>query len=248
MLKKRIIPTLLIKGDQLVKSTKYKNHSYVGDPINVIKIFNEKEVDEIIILDIEKSISNKDPNYELIRDLASECYMPLTYGGGIKSIEQAEKLFSIGIEKITLNSINYKNLNLMKQITNKFGSQSVIAAVDLNKNIFNKLYLYDWIKKKNIKLSIKEHIQQCIKYGAGELLINFVFNEGTLCGFNKRLVDFIDFEIPIPLIINGGINSKKNISECLNFSKIDAVGIGAYFIYYGPHKAVLISYITDKEE
>ena len=148
MLKKRIIPTLLIKGDELVKSTRYKNHSYVGDPINVIKIFNEKEVDEIIILDIEKSIFNKDPNYELIKDLTSECYMPLTYGGGIKSIEQAEKLFSIGIEKITLNSINYKNLNLMKEITNKFGSQSVIAAVDLNKNIFNKLYLYDWIKKK----------------------------------------------------------------------------------------------------
>jgi len=246
VLKKRIIPTLLIKGDELVKSTKYKNHSYVGDPINVIKIFNEKEVDEIIILDIEKSISNQDLNYELIKDLASECYMPLTYGGGIKNIEQAEKLFSIGIEKITLNSINFKNLNLMKEIASKFGSQSVIATVDLNKNFFNKLYLYDWIKKEKIKISIKEHIQQCIKYGAGELLINFVFNEGTLCKFNTELLDFIDFEIPIPLIINGGINSTKNIKECLNFQKIDAVGIGAYFIYYGPHKAVLISYITDK--
>ena len=248
MLKKRIIPILLIKDDELVKSTRYKNHNYVGDPINVIKIFNEKEVDEIIILDIEKSFTNKDLNYELIQNLASECYMPLTYGGGIKNIEQAEKLFSIGIEKITLNSINYKNLNLMKEITNKFGSQSVIATIDLNKNIFNKLYLHDWIKKKNIKLSIKKHIQQCIQHGAGELLINFVFNEGTLCGFNTGLLDFIDFEIPIPLIINGGINSKNNIKECLNFSKIDAVGIGAYFIYYGPHKAVLISYITDKEE
>ena len=136
----------------------------------------------------------------------------------------------------------------MKEITDKFGSQSVIATIDLNKNIFNKLYLHDWIKNKNIKLSIKKHIQQCIQHGAGELLINFVFNEGTLCGFNTGLLDFIDFEIPIPLIINGGINSKNNIKECLNFTKIDAVGIGAYFIYYGPHKAVLISYITDREE
>ena len=135
MLKKRIIPILLIENEDMVKSIKYKNLSYVGDPINIIKIFNEKEADEIIILDIKKSFFNEDPNYNFIRNLATECYMPLTYGGGIKNLDQAEKLFSIGIEKLVLNSINYKNLKLIKKITERFGSQSVIAAIDLDKNI-----------------------------------------------------------------------------------------------------------------
>ena len=248
MLKKRIIPILLINEDQMVKSTKYKNYSYVGDPINIIKIFNEKEADEIIVLDVKRSISNQDPNYELIRKLATECYMPLTYGGGIKNIKQAEKLFSLGIEKIVLNSINFTNLDLIRQIADRFGSQSVVVALDLNKNIFNNVYLYDWIKKGKINLSIKKHIQNCINHGAGEIILNFVFNEGTLCGFNTELLDFIDFEIPIPLIINGGINSAKNIQECINSEKIDAVGVGAYFIYHGPHKAVLISYAENLQD
>lgn len=248
MLKKRIIPILLIKEDQMVKSTKYKNLSYVGDPINIIKIFNEKEADEIIILDVKKSINNQDLNYELIKNLATECYMPLTYGGGIKNLEQAENLFSIGIEKIVLNSINYKDLRLIENISNKFGSQSVVAAIDLNKNIFNTIHLYDWIKKEKIKLSIKDHIQNCIKHGAGEILISFVFNEGTLCGFDTNLLNFINFEMPIPLIVNGGINSIKNINETLNCEKIDAVAVGAYFVYHGPHKAVLISYTENSNK
>lgn len=246
MLKKRIIPILLIKNNQLVKSIKYKNHSYVGDPINIIKIFNEKEVDEIIILDIEKSITGEDLNYELIKNLASECYMPLTYGGGIKNIYQAEKLFSIGIEKIVLNSINFSNLNLIDQISKKFGSQSVIAAIDINKNIFNKIYLFDWVKNKKINININQHVKNCINNGAGELLISFIFKEGTLSGFETELLKFLDFDIEIPLIVNGGINSVSNIQECLNCHKIDAIGIGAFFIYYGRYKAVLISYLSDK--
>ena len=248
MLKKRIIPILLIENEDMVKSIKYKNLSYVGDPINIIKIFNEKEADEIIILDIKKSFFNEDPNYNFIRNLATECYMPLTYGGGIKNLDQAEKLFSIGIEKLVLNSINYKNLKLIKKITERFGSQSVIAAIDLDKNIFNNLYLYDWLKRKKIELNIKNHIQNCIEYGAGEILINFVFNEGTQCGFDTNLINFIDFKMPVPLIINGGINSEKNIKDCLKCEKIDAIAVGSYFIYHGPHKAVLISYFNDMEK
>ena len=132
MLKKRIIPILLIKDNDLIKSVKYKNHKYVGDPLNVIKIFNEKEVDELILLDVEKSRNNNELNYELIKNLASECYMPLTYGGGIKNLKQAEKLFSLGIEKILINSANFNDYQLIKNISEKFGSQSVIAAIDIS--------------------------------------------------------------------------------------------------------------------
>ena len=245
MLNKRVIPILLIRNDDLVKSVKYNNYKYIGDPLNVIKIFNEKEVDELIVLDVEKSKNNEDLNYELIKNFASECYMPLTYGGGIKNLEQAEKLFSLGIEKILINSANFKDYQLIKNISKEFGSQSVIAGVDINKSFFNKFYLYDWVSKKK-KLDINTHIQNCIKNGAGELLINFVFNEGTLSGFDTKWLDFINYEISIPLIVNGGINSIQNIEQCLKCEKIDAVGIGAFFIYYGPHNAVLISYTSNK--
>jgi cyclase len=245
MLNKRVIPILLIRNDDLVKSVKYNNYKYIGDPLNVIKIFNEKEVDELIVLDVEKSKNNEELNYELIKNFASECYMPLTYGGGIKNLEQAEKLFSLGIEKILINSANFKDYQLIKNISKEFGSQSVIAGVDINKSFFNKFYLYDWVSKKK-KLDINTHIQNCIKNGAGELLINFVFNEGTLSGFDTKWLDFINYEISIPLIVNGGINSIQNIEQCLKCEKIDAVGIGAFFIYYGPHNAVLISYTSNK--
>lgn len=246
MLKKRVIPILLIKNNDLVKSVKYKNHKYVGDPLNVIKIFNEKEVDELIVLDVEKSRNNDELNYELIKNFASECYMPLTYGGGIKNLKQAEKLFSLGIEKILINSANFNDYQLIKNITEKFGSQSVIVAVDINKNLFNKFYLFDWVKKEKIQLDVNTHIENCIKNGAGELLMNFVFNEGTLSGFDTQWLDFINCKISIPLIVNGGINSMKNIEQCLEFERIDAIGVGAFFIYYGPHKAVLISYTSNK--
>jgi cyclase len=245
MLNKRVIPILLIRNDDLVKSVKYNNYKYIGDPLNVMKIFNEKEVDELIVLDVEKSKNNEELNYELIKNFASECYMPLTYGGGIKNLEQAEKLFSLGIEKILINSANFKDYQLIKNISKEFGSQSVIAGVDINKSFFNKFYLYDWVSKKK-KLDINTHIQNCIKNGAGELLINFVFNEGTLSGFDTKWLDFINYKISIPLIVNGGINSIQNIEQCLKCEKIDAVGIGAFFIYYGPHNAVLISYTSNK--
>jgi len=246
MLKKRIIPILLIKDNDLIKSVKYKNHKYVGDPLNVIKIFNEKEVDELILLDVEKSRNNNELNYELIKNLASECYMPLTYGGGIKNLKQAEKLFSLGIEKILINSANFNDYQLIKNISEKFGSQSVIAAIDINKNLFNKFYLFDWVNRKKIQLDVNIHIENCIKNGAGELLLNFVFNEGTLSGFDTQWLDFINCKISIPLIVNGGINSMKNIEQCLECERIDAIGVGAFFIYYGPHKAVLISYTSNK--
>lgn len=248
MLNKRIIPILLIKNDQMVKSVEYKNLSYVGDPINIIKIFNEKEADEIIVLDIEKSTNDKELNYDLIRKFASECYMPLTYGGGIKNIKQAEKLFSLGIEKLVINSNNYKNINLIDEISEKFGSQSIVSSIDINRDFFNNLYLYDWLNKKKINLGINDHIRNCIDHGSGEILLNFVFNEGTLCGFKTDILNFINFEIPIPLIINGGINSVENIKKCIDCKKIDAIGVGSFFIYHGPHRAVLISYTSGKEK
>lgn len=247
MLKKRIIPTLLISDEKLVKTKKFKNASYVGDPINVVKIFNEKEVDELIILDIKSSIT-KNINFELIEKIAGECRMPFAYGGGINCIEHAEKLFSIGVEKIVLNNSAIKNPSFINDLSTKFGSQSVVISLNIKKDLFGRYKIYDWINDTSHSPQIKNFINDIIKRGAGELLISYVDNDGLLNGFDCNLYNKLDIEPPIPIVINGGINSIENIKEIFTKTNIDAVSIGSFFIYYGPHKAVLISYINKEEK
>mgnify|MGYP001176250279 CR=1 FL=1 len=247
MLKKRVIPILQLKDDELVKSMKFQKHKYVGDPINAVRIFNEIKVDEIIILDVFKSKTNNDLNYELIKDIADECRMPFTYGGGIKNIKQVEKLFELGVEKISINNSFLKDYKLINDLSKIFGSQSIITSIDINRDIFGKNFIYSWINKENLKININDHINNCINNGAGEILINVVQNEGTLNGFDFSILDIIAKSFEVPVIVNGGINSYEEIRKILTIDKVDAVGIGAFFIYYGPHKAVLISYIPENE-
>lgn len=247
MLKKRIIPILQIINDKLVKSLRYKNPSYIGDPINAVKIFNEKKVDEIIIIDINRSKKKSDLNYSIIKDLADECRMPFAYGGGISSISQVEKLFSIGVEKIILNSSVLHKYELINSLSKNYGSQSVVVAVDINKNFFKKNKLFDWLNKKNLKKNIDTHIKNCVNSGAGEIMINCVQNEGTQKGFDFTIINDLNFDLSVPIIVNGGINSNDEIKKILKINTIDAVAVGAKFIYYGPHNAVLISYIEEHE-
>ena len=246
MLKKRIIPILQIIDEKLVKSTKFKNHKYVGDPLNAVRIFNQKEVDEIIVIDVDNYQDKKKKiNFDFINDLASECRMPFSYGGGISKISDVEKLFNLGVEKITINTNVFKNYDLINEIAKNFGSQSVVISIDINTDIFKKKKIYNWREKKNLNLSINQHVKNCIDNGAGEILYNFVYREGTLQGFDFKGLDIIDEDINIPVIVNGGINSNKEIKKILSKKKIDACAVGALFIYYGPYNAVLISYVED---
>lgn len=247
MLKKRVIPILQLKNDELVKSIRFQKHQYVGDPINAVRIFNEIKVDEIIIIDVFKSKTNEDLNYALIKDIADECRMPFTYGGGIRNIKQVEKLFELGVEKISMNNSCLTDYKLINDLSKTFGSQSIIISIDINRDNLGRNFIYSWIKKKNLEINIADHINNCIKSGAGEILINIVYNEGTLNGFDFSILDIIEESFEVPIIVNGGINSYKEIRKILKFDKIDAVGIGAFFIYYGPHNAVLISYIPENE-
>lgn len=243
MLRKRVIPTLLIRGNKLIKGVKFKNHSYVGDPINIVKIFNEKYVDELLIFDIDFSILKQDLNYKLLKEISGECNMPLTYGGGINNVDQVRKLFAIGIEKISINSSAIQNYKLIKSLSSTFGSQSVMVTVDLKKNIFGNYYVFDWRKNKLLKkLNYQDHIKFCVKNGAGEILINIVDNEGTLKGLNLNELNFLKGDYKLPIIVSGGINSTENINNLLKSDLVDAVGVGANFIFHGPHKGVVISY------
>ncbi len=247
MLKKRVIPILQLNNDELVKSKNFKNHQYVGDPLNAVRIFNEIKVDEIILLDVFKSKTGEDLNYEIIKDLADECMMPFTYGGGIRNLKQVEKLFNLGVEKISLNSSCLSNYQLIKDLSKIYGSQSIVVSIDINQNKSGKKFIFSWTQNKLLEIDILEHINNCIEYGAGEILINNVYNEGTLSGFDLSILNILDKKINIPIIVNGGINSYVGIRQILEFENIDAVGVGAFFIYYGPHNAVLISYIPENE-
>lgn len=247
MLKKRIIPILLLENNKLVKTINFKNPKYIGDPINAVKIFNEKTVDELVVLDIDASRTNQ-INFQLIKNLAGECRMPFTYGGGINSLEHANYLFSIGVEKLLINSILFKNPNLVNEISNKFGAQSVVISINLKKSFFGNYKIYDWLNAKTIDEDINTFVNKFIKKGIGEIMITFVDNEGSLSGFDLDSIQKLKLSISIPLVINGGINSLNNMKLCLGSPYIDAIGVGSYFVYYGPHKAVLINYPSADEK
>ena len=241
MIAKRLVPILLIQNEDIVKTINYKKPKYIRDPMNIIKIFNEKKFDELIVLDINSTKKNQNINFRFLEKLAGECHMPLTYGGGIKNIENANRIFNIGIEKVALNNSIIHNKILLKKISDKFGSQSIIACVDLNINFFNKIKLYNYVNKKNLKMNIYEYINNCIDFGAGEILINLVHKEGSLKGIDKIFLDNFQNKFKVPIIIHGGINNIENINQIFDYG-YDGVGIGSFFVYQGPHKAVLISY------
>lgn len=230
----RLIPTLLIKGNGLVKTTKFKDPVYLGDPINAVRIFNEKEVDELIIIDIDKKIEG--PNFNYIKKLASECFMPLCYGGGITNLDQIKKLVSIGVEKVSLNSAILYNYKLIEETSKLFGAQNVVSCIDINRNIFNNYYV-----NNNKKLNLNNHIKNIINSGAGEILINCVHKDGTMSGPDLHLISQIVKEVNVPIIYLGGISSINDINNAFK-AGANAVSAGSFFIYHGKHKAVLISY------
>lgn len=248
MVFKRIIPVLLFKNDGLVKTVKFKKSNYIGDPINAVKIFNEKEVDEIIILDINASKNNQGPNFELLNSLASECFMPLTYGGGINSIQHLEKIFTIGVEKASINLSLIKKSFDIKYAIKSFGSSSLVASVNFKRNLFNKYRIYDYSNRKKMKISILDFLKSIEDIGFGEILVSDVDRDGTFSGLDKDLINIIVDAVDIPVVFNGGASSHMEISNTLNaISGLSGIGAGSAFVYHGIHKAVLINY-TDNNE
>jgi len=241
MLKNRIIPVLLLHHNSLVKTTNFKSPKYVGDPINVMHIFNSKEVDELLVLDITASKENHEPNYDLIKDLASECFMPLTYGGGIKTVEQANRIFSLGIEKISIQNAVVNNFNFISDLAKRFGSQSIVVSVDVKKNWLGQPKFFHASKNKILKLDLNNLVKDFVNAGAGEVLLNSVDKDGTLSGPDLKLIQRFSQLIEVPLIAVGGISSLSDIKAAVD-AGASAVAAGAFFVYYGPHRAVLITY------
>ena len=245
MLRPRISPCLLIHKKGLVKTVGFKNPKYVGDPINAVKIFNEKEVDELIVLDIDATVNEHEPNYDLISKLANECRMPLCYGGGIKKPEQAKKIVSLGVEKVALSSVAIEDSNIISEISMEIGAQSTVVVLDVKKSFFgNSLSVYTRNGKINTKHDPFELVIKLEELGAGEIVINSIDLDGKMSGFNIQLAQNIKSIINIPITMLGGAGSLNDIEELMKKCGVIGIAAGSLFVFKGAYKAVLINYPT----
>lgn len=237
----RVIPCLLLQDGGLVKTQKFKKPKYVGDPINAVRIFNDKYVDELIFLDIRASRLNHEPDYDLIERIAGECFMPLCYGGGVKTLEQAKKLVSLGVEKIAVNSACIHQPDLVKALVAELGSQSVVGAMDVKRSFWGHERVYDASRGKLTSLDPLEHAQQMVAAGVGEIFINDVDHDGMFSGYNLELIAKLSQKTSVPLIACGGANDLGDMQKAFA-SGASAAAAGSMFVFYGPHRAVLITY------
>lgn len=242
MLRPRIIPSLLIHDNGLVKTVNFKNPKYVGDPINTVKIFNEKEVDELAIFDIDATVKGLDPNYSLIERLANQSRMPLCYGGGIKSVEQAQKIFNLGVEKIALSSGAINHPTLISQIAERVGSQSVVVVLDVRKKILGGYEVYTHNGKKSTGINPLNYVKDIQKSGAGEIIINSIDRDGTMKGYDINLVNKIRENFTLPMTVLGGAGSLIDLEKIIDIHNIVGVAAGSLFVFKGPYKAVLVNY------
>lgn len=242
MLKHRVIPTLLLKDGGLVKTRKFENPQYVGDPVNAIRIFNEKEVDELTLLDIGASKQGREPDYDLIEEVAGECFMPLTYGGGIKTIDQAVRIFRSGVEKICLQSLCFENLSIVRDMVDSFGSQSIVVSVDVKRTFLGERRLYCASINNLIKgKGIHSHLTELTEAGVGEIILGSVDKDGTLSGPDLELIRLASKNLGVPLVVSGGVSSLLDIKAAVT-AGASAVSAGAFFVFHGKRRAVLISY------
>tara|TARA_B100000900_G_scaffold416188_1_gene449823 strand:+ start:130 stop:915 length:786 start_codon:yes stop_codon:yes gene_type:complete len=248
MLRPRIIPSLLIQDNGLVKTVNFKNPKYVGDPINAVRIFNEKEVDELSVFDIDATVKGNEPNYSLIERLASQSMMPLCYGGGVKTVQQAQHIFSLGVEKIALSSSILKNTNLITKIADRVGSQSVIVVLDVKKKIFGGYEVYTHNGKKATGINPFNFVEQAQQLGAGEIIINSIDKDGVMKGYDLNLIDRVREKITIPLTVLGGAGSMNDIELIIKKQGVIGVAAGSLFVFKGPYKAVLINYPSRNEK
>ncbi len=248
MLRPRIIPSLLIQDNGLVKTVNFKNPKYVGDPINAVKIFNEKAVDELAIFDIDATVLGKEPNYSLIERLASQSMMPLCYGGGVKTVEQAQRIFSLGIEKIALSSAVLQNPKLITKISDRVGAQSVIVVLDVKKKLLGGYEIYTHNGKKGTGINPFKFVEEAQKLGAGEIVINSIDKDGVMKGYDMDLIAKIREKITLPMTVLGGAGSLQDIEKVIDVHGVIGVAAGSLFVFKGPYKAVLINYPTQVEK
>lgn len=243
MLYPRIIPCLLVKDKGLVKTIIFKNPKYVGDPINAVRIFNEKEVDELMVIDIDATSEKREPDYRMIEHLAAECRMPLAYGGGVTKSDQVERIIQLGVEKVAISSAAIENPTLVTDAAERVGNQSVVVVLDVRKRFLGGKYeVFTHNGQKATGKDPLELAMQMEKLGAGEIIINSINHDGMMKGYDLTLVEKIRDSISVPLTVLGGAGSLHDIGQLIK--KFGAIGAaaGSLFVFKGIYKAVLINY------
>jgi len=247
MLKTRVIPCLLLKNESLVKTVKFKKYHYIGDPVNTVRIFNELEVDELMFLDIFASKEDRKINFKILKDIANECFMPLSYGGNIKSLEDAKKIFEIGFEKVVINSNAFNNLKLVEEIAAYFGNQSVVGAIDVKKTFFGHEAVYSHHGRKKQNNDVVEWAKKLEKAGVGELLITSIEREGSWEGYATDLLKKVTESVGVPVIANGGAGKVEHIGDIVNKANVSACAVGSMVVYQKKDMGVLVNFPDKKE-
>lgn len=239
---KRIIPCLLLSDGGLVKTVKFKNPKYIGDPINAVKIFNDKEVDELVVLDIMASKEKQSPDISMIKDIVSEAFMPVAYGGGVTTIDQIREILKVGVEKVVINTAAHIDNLFIKEAVRVFGSSTIVGGIDYKSTFFSKDIVFIKGGRIKTKSSVKNSARLLESLGVGELFINSIEREGSYTGYDQVLLSELSSELNIPIIASGGASNLKDIKELFSNTNVNAAAAGSIFVFKGPHKAVLISY------
>lgn len=247
MLKTRIIPCLQLIDDSLVKTVKFKNPAYIGDPINTVRIFNELEVDELCFLDIRASVEGRQPNLEILRQIANECFMPLSYGGAVKDFEMAKEIFSIGFEKIVVNTHAVREKDFITRLSEHFGAQAVVASIDVTRNIWGKYNIFTNDGTEKLNKDVLEWARELEAAGAGELLITSMDRDGTWSGFDIEVTRRIADAVKVPVIANGGAGSIAHIGDAVKKGNASAVCLGSLVVFQQKGMGVLINF-PDREQ
>ncbi len=242
MLRTRVIPVLLLHGKSLVKTERFGTYQYIGDPANTVRIFNELEVDELCFLDIKAARSRSGPDLDVLRDIASECFMPLSYGGGIDSLEIAKRVFDIGFEKIILNTAAYDKPNLISEIAKVYGSQAVVVSMDVKKHLWKGMRLVSHGGKRWRGESPVAWARRAEELGAGELLLTAVDREGTWSGFDISLIREINQAVSIPVIAHGGAAGPADIGKAVHESGVSAAAVGSSVVFQKKGMGVLVNF------
>lgn len=242
----RIIPTLLLREGALVKTQKFRKSIYIGDAINAVKIFNDKEADELVVLDIDATHQSHSPDLELIRELASEAFMPVAYGGGIKSIDQVKSILRVGIEKVVIGAQAWKDPEFISEVVSKVGSSSVVVSVDYKNDWLGRCSVHIESGQKNVKIHPVEYVKRLAHLGVGEILLSSIDRDGTMEGFDFQMIEAISKSVDIPVIPIGGASNIKDAKHVIQ-SGASAMAAGSIFVFHGKQRGVLITYPNRKE-
>lgn len=248
MLATRLMPCLLMSNGALVKTVRFKNPVYVGDPVNAVRIFNQKEVDELVLLDIEATTHHRGIDYETLEKVVSECFMPICYGGGVNTLEDMRRLFNLGVEKISLGAAAFENPDLIRQASAEFGNQAIVVTLDVKKGLLGGYSVRTHQGKKDTRSDPVEAAQDMEKLGAGEILLNSIDRDGTWSGFDLKLIREVTRAVGLPVIACGGAGSLQDVRSAVSEGGASAVAIGSMAVFQGKDLGVLIKFPTRKDQ